>query len=159
MAFLDSFGAKLSSLGSDVSNKTKSMVEVNNLNGQLKICEEQLNNYYMEIGKAYYESNDGETDDEDMKEVFVKVKEAIEAINHLNSSLHRAKGTVACPNCKAEMPLDMIFCSACGTKMDGSTLGQMAEQSENEPDVICPKCSEHNRAGSTFCVGCGNKLK
>lgn len=158
MAFLDSFGAKLSSLGNDVSNRTKSMVEANNLNGQLKICEEQLDNYYMEIGKSYYESKNGVADTEEMQEVFLKVKEAREAIDHLSSSLHRVKGTVPCPNCKAEMPADMIFCSACGTKMDGSMLGKEYEENQHEPDVICPKCMEHNRPGSTFCVGCGNKL-
>ena len=157
MAFLDTVGAKLTSFGNDVSNKTKNMVEVTNLNGQLKSCEEQLNKYYLEIGKMYYRSNDADDVDDNMKALFAKVNEANEAIDHLNSLLRKAKGTIPCPNCKTEMPLGTVFCSACGTKMDGSL--NESDSDSDEQGVLCPKCGSKMKAGAVFCAHCGNKLQ
>lgn len=117
MAFFDKVGASISKMGSDVSSKTKSMVEVTNINGQLKSSEAQLKDIFTELGKAYFEANKGKEVDENLKQYFDQVSEAEEAIAHLKSLLHKAKGTVECTNCHAEMPVGTVFCSSCGAKI------------------------------------------
>lgn len=156
MAFFDKVGATLTSFGNDVSNKTKSMVEVNNLNGQLKNCEDSLREYYRQIGKAYYEKTK-DTPEEDMVAYFAKVKEAEEAIDHLEASIRRAKGTKKCQQCNTEVAVDTVFCPSCGSKIDDS-----AACNTTEEVVIggkCAKCGTPMKVGAAFCVNCGTKVE
>lgn len=142
-------------MGNDVSSKTKSMVEVTNINGQLRSSEAQLKDIYSEVGKAYYKANKSkDIEDEEMKKLFDQVKEAEEAIVHLKSLLHKAKGTIECSNCHAEMPFGTLFCSACGAKI--GTPEEVVE--EDAPKIECPKCHAELKAGAAFCASCGTKI-
>lgn len=154
MAFFDKVGASISKMGSDVSSKTKSMVEVTNINGQLKSSEAQLKDIFTELGKAYFDANKGKEVDENLKQYFDQVSEAEEAIAHLKSLLHKAKGTVECTNCHAEMPVGTVFCSSCGAKIGAP---EAAEEADAEK-VVCPKCHAEIKAGVAFCASCGTKL-
>jgi len=155
MAFFDKVGASLTKMSNDVSSKTKSMVEVTNINGQLRSSEAQLQAIFCEVGKAYYKANKNkELDNEEMTKLFDQVKEAEEAIVHLKSLLHKAKGTVECTNCHAEMPFGTLFCSACGAKI--GTPEEVEE--EDAPKVECPKCHKELKAGAAFCDSCGTKI-
>ena len=156
MAFFDKVGATLSSFGNDVSNKTKSMVEVTNLNGQLKNCEDSLREYYREIGKAYYEKTK-DAPEEDMIPFFNKVKEAEEAIDHLEASIRRAKGTKICQNCKTEVSLDTVFCPNCGSKVDDVPVDNTV--TEAVLGKKCAKCGADMKPGAAFCVSCGAKVE
>lgn len=157
MAFFDKVGATLSSFGNDVSNKTKNMVEVSNLNGQLKNCEDSLKMYYAEIGRLYYaKAKDSDGVDEEIKELFAKVEEAQEAITHLNSSLRRAKGTKLCQACNAEVSLDTLFCPSCGARIDDNADCNKVDIPETT--CKCPQCNADIKADATFCVNCGTKI-
>lgn len=154
MAFFDKVGASISKMGNDVSSKTKSMVEVTNINGQLKSSEGQLKDIFTELGKAYYAANKDKEVDGELKKYFDQVVEAEEAIAHLKSLLHKAKGTMECSNCHAEMPAGTVFCSACGAKMDAPKIEEEAEAEK----TVCPKCNAEVKAGVAFCASCGTKL-
>jgi len=156
MAFFDKVGASLSKMGNDVSSKTKSMVEVTNLNGQLKSSESQLKEIYVEVGKAYYKANKNKDVDEEMQKLFDQVAEAEEAIVHLKSLLHKAKGTVECSNCHAEMPFGTLFCSACGAKIG---VPEVTEEEAEAEKIECPKCHTELKAGAAFCASCGTKIE
>ena len=56
-----------------------------------------------------------------------------------------AGATIACPNCKTQIPATSQFCSSCGTKVMMSMMQ-------------CPKCSTQVPAGSKFCNSCGTSL-
>lgn len=152
MAFFDKVGATLSTFGNDVSSKTKSMVEVSNLNGQLKNCEESLKDYYREIGELYYTRNK-DNPEAYMTGLFQKVKEAEDAIKHLQDSIRRAKGTTVCPNCNMELPAGTVFCSACGSKVEAA-----AEETKEEYAGKCEKCGSDLKVGAAFCANCGAKV-
>lgn len=161
MAFFDKVGATLQSFGNDVSNKTKTMVEVNNLTGQLKNCEDSLKMYYQEIGRLYYEKTDASGDPE-IDEMFVKVKEAKQAIEHLNLSIRRAKGTKVCQSCGTEVSNATIFCPSCGAKIEDSVenvpAADMAEPVAADP-CKCAHCGAIMKAGASFCMNCGTKVE
>lgn len=56
----------------------------------------------------------------------------------------RARGTVACPDCHAEVPLGARFCPACGNQM-----------------VVvkkCPQCAKNVTVQAKFCPACGTDL-
>lgn len=159
MAFLDTVGQKLTDFGNGVSNKTKSMVEASNLNGQLKSCEAQLKNYYYEIGKMYYEQFNEETElSEEMQSLFAKADEAQDAIDHLYAELKKVKGTEICPSCRAEVALGTVFCSACGVRMDGSDSLVNPEGAKVEGMISCPECGMMIKEDSAFCMNCGTKI-
>lgn len=160
MAFFDKVGQTLSNFGNDVSNKTKSMVEVNNLNGQLKNCEDALKMYYTEIGRLYYEQTK-DLPPAQMVDLFSKVEEATVAIEHLKNSIRRAKGTKICQNCNAEVSLDTVFCPSCGSRIDDNASCN-ATNAPQQPTTIektyCPQCRAEISADATFCVNCGTKI-
>jgi membrane protease subunit (stomatin/prohibitin family) len=52
--------------------------------------------------------------------------------------------TMACPNCKAQIPAASKFCPECGKAVTAT--------------VECPKCHTQNQAGAKFCAQCGTKL-
>ncbi|HOO79889.1 MAG TPA: zinc ribbon domain-containing protein [Lachnospiraceae bacterium] len=161
MAFFDKVGATISSIGNDVSSKTKSLVEVSNLSGQLKNCEDSLKSYYAEIGKIYYERFAANPEPE-LQEQFDKVKEAKEAIEHLQLSICRAKGVKICSGCGIEVPFDTVFCPNCGAKIDGSSIiNTVEEQKEIVPESAakCSKCGERLKPGAVFCASCGTKVE
>lgn len=54
-----------------------------------------------------------------------------------------AAATVACPNCKAQIPAGSKFCPECGTNLAG---------------VACKECGTQNAPGAKFCSNCGKPL-
>lgn len=156
MAFFDKVGATISSFGNDVSNKTKSMMEINNYSGQLKNCEESLKVYYYEIGKAYYQLTK-DNPDPNFTEQFGHVREAEEAIDHLESAIRRAKGTKKCQSCGGEVSVDTIFCPSCGSKVDDAAACNTVVEVSTAGK--CKFCGAQLKVGAVFCSGCGNKVE
>ena len=156
MAFFDKVGATISNFGNDVSNKTKSMIEVSNLNTQLKSCEESLRAYYREVGKAFYEQNKDHPSPE-FADQFAHIKEAEEAIDHLEAAIRRAKGTKMCQHCGAEIAADTKFCPTCGKAVDDNAACNA--QAEVVTGAKCPKCGAAIKVGASFCSSCGNKME
>lgn len=155
MAFFDKVGATISNFGSDVSSKTKAMMEISNLTGQLKNCEDSLKAYYEEIGRTYYEQNKNNPSPE-FADKFNHIREAEEAIDHLESAIRHAKGTKMCQNCGAEVASDTVFCPACGTKVDDNAACNSG--SDVSVGAKCPKCGASMKVGASFCTSCGNKV-
>ena len=155
MAFLDKVGATISKTGSNISTKTKSMVDASNYGSQLKVCENKLKDAYAEIGEAYYMSANADDIDEEMAAKFTKIAEIQEAMGHLKAKLRVAKGLILCAKCGAELPAGTTFCSSCGTKVDADG---KAEETSNAVTVKCPKCGTELKEDATFCSGCGAKL-
>ena len=156
MAFFDQLGAKIQSGAASVKDKANNFAEVQNLKGQISSCEQQLKDIYIEIGKAYYAATDNDTVDGEMKEKFTKVKEAEEAIAHLQSKLREVKGTLVCGKCGAEVPAGTVFCSKCGSKIDEP---QVDAASANAAEKPCPSCGKPVKAGAAFCASCGAKIE
>ena len=53
-----------------------------------------------------------------------------------------------CPNCQAEIPSGMNYCTVCGTKLPELTAAQ----------VVCSKCGTVNHALDLYCSKCGARL-
>ena len=79
------------------------------------------------------------------------------------------QGVQLCPNCKAHVSLDSLFCNKCGTKIDSleddnslENIGSSNSSKLVEPKLESIKCREcgSNMPGDTvFCTNCGAKIK
>ncbi len=58
-----------------------------------------------------------------------------------------------CPNCKAQLEDDAIFCGVCGTKLEADDV-QVEETTESE-EKFCIHCGKAIEIGSVFCPFCG----
>ena len=58
-----------------------------------------------------------------------------------------------CPNCKAEMTEDAMFCENCGYKLEHEP-----KKEEGNIEVFCPNCGKAFKEGETFCDNCGTNL-
>ena len=151
MAFFDSVGEKITSFGNDALNKGRNLKEGLDLKSQLKGCEEELKNAYIEIGKQYYNNNKDNVP-ADMTALFARVDEANATIDTLSEKLRASTGKTLCPQCKQEIVATSVFCPKCGAKV-----------AEDAPDAApaantCSKCGAVVKEGSLFCESCGNKL-
>jgi membrane protease subunit (stomatin/prohibitin family) len=55
-----------------------------------------------------------------------------------------APATMACPNCRSQIPVNAKFCPECGTKLGGP--------------ARCPQCNADVAPGAKFCAECGARL-
>ncbi|HET6419829.1 MAG TPA: SPFH domain-containing protein [Geobacteraceae bacterium] len=82
-----------------------------------------------------------------------------------------ARGTVNCPKCHGDVPLDCRFCPRCGNQM--VVVNKCPACGKNLPaeanfcmvcgmnlkqKLNCPKCNTTLPPGTKFCTGCGEKL-
>ena len=58
-----------------------------------------------------------------------------------------------CPNCKAQLEDDAVFCGVCGTKL-GADEAQVEEAAVSE-EKYCVHCGKAIEIGSVFCPFCG----
>jgi len=82
-----------------------------------------------------------------------------------------ARGTVNCPKCHGDVPLDARFCPHCGHQMVVSNkcpkCGKDLPPEANfcmscgaglDQKHVCPKCKTVLPPGTKFCTGCGEKV-
>jgi membrane protease subunit (stomatin/prohibitin family) len=82
-----------------------------------------------------------------------------------------ARGTVNCPGCHGDVPLDARFCPKCGHQMvvvnKCPSCGKDLPAEANfcmvcgmdlKQKLACPKCSTALPPGTRFCTGCGEKI-
>ncbi len=63
-SFFDRVSDVLNNTANDISDKAKEISEVSSLKGQVRSQEKFIEKTYSEIGKAYYESHNGDVGDE-----------------------------------------------------------------------------------------------
>ena len=161
MAFFDRFNsvtsnvtAKLNSLGQTVSSQTSLFAETTKLNSRISDEEKQINSFYEQIGKNYFEANK-DNDNAEYKELIMNIKDAMARIKSYQDQLRSAKGYRACPQCGNEVPTGSMFCSVCGNKMPVEAAPVVAG---DPAPFTCPGCGSEFNPGMTFCNKCGTKL-
>ena len=119
MAFFDDMKDTLTSVGRDVTQKTKEISGVTKLKLDIKGKEESLNREYIALGKHYYEMNkDGEVCQEQMANISTLLNE----IATMKEEIMKIQGVCKCPNCGASLVAGAAFCNQCGTKIENTTL-------------------------------------
>ena len=151
MAFLDTLGKKLTQTGQDVVQKTRDTAEVIKYNSMISEEERRINEYYMQIGKTYVDLH-ADSFEVPFAEMINGIKDAQAKITEYREHIIQVKGVFTCPNCGEELPLNVAFCSACGTKIE-----KQEAAIPNPNTRYCQDCGAPLQEGYVFCINCGAK--
>ena len=154
MAFLDVLGKKISQTGQDVVQKTKDTAEVIKYNSMIAEEERNIESLYAQIGKLYVDLH-ADTCEDAFTALIGSLKESQTKIAEYREHIIQVKGVFTCPNCGEELPLNVAFCSACGTKIE-----KKETPSETAANVRhCQACGAPMEDGYVFCINCGAKYE
>lgn len=141
MSFLDGLGVTISQKSNEVASKTKDMVEITNMNGQIAKLQKTLVQQYQTLGEQYYAANKEAEDDPfigaigEIRNTFAQIDELNAKINLLKNGKpvnpvvqQDAGAAIFCRNCGARLAADAVFCTSCGTKL--SEIAPEGEQTE-----------------------------
>jgi len=156
MAIFEQIGKRLTDAGQGATQQAKNFAEITRLNGVISDKEKRISQIYTEIGRSYYEEHKDDPQAEGL--------EHIAEINGLNAeilqcreSIKLIKGVTKCPNCGADVPLNAVFCNACGAKIIPAV--RVEDVSVSQPMLLCPECRKPVPTGDLFCSHCGAKIE
>ena len=153
MAFLDALGKKLTQTGQEVVQKTKDTAEVLKYNGMISDEERRIHEFYAQIGKLYVDLH-ADSYETAFTEMIAGINEANAKISEYKEHIIQVKGVFICPNCGEELPINVAFCSACGTKIE-----KQDTTVQNNNTRYCQDCGAPLQEGYVFCINCGAKYE
>lgn len=130
MSFLDGLGVTISQKSNEVASKTKDMVEITNMNGQIAKLQKTLVQQYQTLGEQYYAANK-EAEADPFIGVIGEIRNTFAQMDELNAKINLLKngkpanpvaqpmtvGSVFCRNCGSKLASDAVFCTVCGVKL------------------------------------------
>ena len=162
MAFFDKLGETISAASSTVAQKTKEMTEINNLNRQISTNESLIQNTYLEIGKACFETNRNNSESP-YYNLCKTIENSQVAIAGFQEQIRTLKGSSLCPNCGTQLPKESVFCQSCGYQVTTTTASAAqqtgAENTQGVQPVQNVQPVQPIPVASNFCVGCGSEMQ
>lgn len=117
-----------------VNVKTNNFMEINKIKTYIDTLEEEINQYYLSIGKTSFEMWENDTGDySDIENLFEEISEKNKIIN------------------QQEEKIDTLL------EQEKQILGEAKNNTSNGV-IYCPQCGVKNAANYKFCVKCGGPL-
>lgn len=117
MAFFDKLGESISTKSKDVAKKAKDFTNISRLNSQITSEVDTVNKTFQSIGQEYFVTNQDDVNSV-YADRFKVISDAKQRIENLRKDIQNIKGTRQCANCGGEVPINMLFCSSCGCKVE-----------------------------------------
>ena len=117
MAFFQDLGKQLSEAAQVVGKRTSEAAEIGRLNGKLSGIRGQIDQLYMQIGKAYYATRESRDEHEAASRMCEQVDELTKQMETIRGMIDRIKQQRRCPNCGGIQPSGSSFCASCGTRL------------------------------------------
>ena len=138
MAFFNDLGKKIQSatgaaseMAKDVTEKAKDSVEINKLNSAISAEQRLVQQYYVEIGEAFYVT-EKDNPNSPVAAVCAKINASLSQIQDLQDKIADIKT-------KPETPADPSGMASSGRS-------------------FCSECGAAHELGQQFCVNCGSKF-
>ena len=129
--------------------------EILRLNSEIEADKTAIREACLRLGKAYFDAH--KNDAEDVMEDDVKlIRSATEAIKLNQAEILDRKGLMLCPECKAEIAKDAVFCNYCGMRLREPE-PEPTPEPEPQP-AVCSNCGKELREGQRFCTNCGTPV-
>jgi len=119
MALFENLGKKIGEAAQTAAKKSGELVEVTKLSMNISSEEDKIQKLYAKIGKGVYQSFcSGSPVPEEFKGDCEAVRTHEETIKNLRAKILEVKNLKICKGCGAEVEINTVFCSKCGTKLD-----------------------------------------
>ncbi len=156
MDFLNKAKNSIQNVGKEVSKKTKDIGGTMSLNNQIKEAESTLNQIYQQIGQKYYNECNTEAV-ERFPEECQQIVAIMEKMAKDKEQLRALKGLKLCPNCGADVDIQLPHCPMCGTAVE-VPVAAFEPVAPAETSAFCPGCGTQLTPGTKFCGKCGTKI-
>lgn len=162
-----------------VSRKQNGGEIISQINRMIAEENEQIERYYLEIGKKYVQSHTTGYEEE-FSELMGSIAVSQRKLSNYNLKMQFVAGVVVCPECGHKAPKGSVFCNMCGTKLPvidfdnyqicekcGNLVAKGEKvcavcsaviEQETTDYVQCPKCSEYVGKDNRFCPNCAAPL-
>lgn len=151
MGVFDSISKTITDASQTVTQKSKEMADVVKFNSLIGDEEKKINDIYNKVGKIYLDNYIDEMKPE-LSDLVGEYKERLQKIEEYRAKVKEIKEIYVCPNCGQEIPNNSLFCPACGTKVEASSVSESSY-------ITCKCCGNSLPEGSLFCTSCGNPLE
>ena len=148
MDFFENLGSKLNKVGSDASQKVKSLSAITNLKLENSKLEKSLDDMLLNLGQRYF-NKFSEAPDAEFADIIGNIKSCKARIDGNLAEIRRLNGNVICPACGAEVSSSSQFCPGCGEKMPAPEVSELT----------CPACGAAVSEDASFCTKCGASIK
>lgn len=155
MAFFDDLSKKVTKLGQDASQKTKSFTDGMKINGQISDQKKELSKMYEDLGRMLYAEESVRSMDK-CSQIVTMIENGEKTLEELEKQLAVTKGEVACKNCGTFVPAGNAFCPSCGTKVEFPV--PEANANGQDGSMKCTNCGSALDGGSAFCTNCGTPV-
>ena len=116
MAILDDLSKKVTDAAKAVSRRTQEAADAVKLNGQIASLQEQIEDRFSQVGKAYYAVHTG-TGNEAADKLCAEIEKLQTEQKDIREQLDNLRNVKRCPNCGESQATSATFCAGCGTKM------------------------------------------
>ncbi len=153
MAFFEQIGKHLTDAGQNVAQQTKNLAETTQLNNTISEKEKKISELYISLGKSYYDRHKNDTSATDQK-MIEQINTLYSEILECKNKIKKIKGITKCIKCGADIPVNVAFCSNCGTKI----ILEETPEPKDKDERICNVCGTKISKDNLFCTHCGTKI-
>ena len=133
MPLFQDFGKRVSEVAKNVGQKTAEAAEVARLSSRIAAREAEIEQLFLQIGKAYYSMRGAGGACEAADMFCQKVTELEQECESMRKEIDVLKRQSRCPNCGGVQPIEASFCASCGTKLPKPVRPEPVPEPEPEP--------------------------
>lgn len=117
----------------------------------------QMEEFFSQIGKFYYEEHKSDTDiAENYANLFASIDSLNIELQKIEDEELRSKGLKRCLECQNKVVLESRFCNMCGYKFEDEI--ELKEEDVSEIAVKkCLDCGTELEEDAIYCPNCGKK--
>lgn len=134
MPLFQDFGKRVSEVARHVGQRTQEAAEVARLTSRITAKEAEIEQLFLQIGKAYY-SMRGAGGACEAADMFCQKVAQLEAeCEATRKEIDLLRRQSRCPNCGGVQPIEASFCASCGTRLPKPPRPEPEPQPEPEPE-------------------------
>ncbi|MBR1592773.1 MAG: zinc ribbon domain-containing protein [Ruminococcus sp.] len=137
----------------NASDGVKKLQEKSDYKRKISVCESEIKDAYVEIGRRYFEAN---PESAEFSELYQIIIDNNAKMNEYKEQLAAMDDKASCPSCGASIAKDAKFCDKCGARIETP----VEIQTEAKPvSKFCSECGAPLSDGSKFCETCGTPVE
>ena len=156
MGFFDDISKKVNETKNSIAATTEKLEKESRLKKEISTNKTKIEKEYSEMGKKVYESRFN------LNEISEYIEEKGNYIDSLFKENEDKKKEILvlnnkkiCPNCSAEINMDVMFCPECGKEQEKVEVKEVLPKGKRR----CTGCNEIIDETNTFCPLCGAEQK